>query len=134
MPIFSKASKKQLETCDPRIQKICNEAIKIIDFTVVEGHRGKEAQNAAFAKGLSQVRFPYGNHNKSPSLAVDIAPYPIDWSNSQKAIERFVFLQGVIYATAKKLNIKIRQGLDWNMNLDMRDERFRDYPHFELVD
>lgn len=134
MPVFSKASLKQLETCDLRIQKICNEAIKIIDFVVVEGHRGKEAQNAAFAKGFSKVRYPYGNHNKSPSRAVDIAPYPIDWSSNSKAIERFVFLQGVIYATAKRLGIKIRQGLDWDSNQDMRDEKFRDYPHFELVD
>lgn len=134
MPKFSDQSKKQLATCDARIQKICNEAIKHIDFVVVEGHRGKEAQDKAFAKGLSKVRYPYGNHNKNPSKAVDIAPWPIDWSDKRTAIERFVFLQGVIFAIAKQFNIKIRQGLDWNSNQDMRDENFRDYPHFEVVD
>lgn len=133
MPTFGSASEKQLQTCHPQLQKVLREAIKFFDFSVVEGHRGKAAQDAAFAKGLSKVRFPNGKHNKSPSLAADIAPYPIDWSDRRGAIERFVFMQGVVWACAERLGIPVRLGLDWNRNLDMRDETFRDYPHVELV-
>lgn len=132
-PVFSKASEAQLATCHPQLVKIAREAIQIFDFVVVEGFRGKEAQNAAYAKGLSKLPWPLGNHNKSPSIAMDCAPFPIDWSDQSKAIERFVFMQGIFYAVSKKLGIPIRQGIDWNRNLDMRDERgLHDYPHIEL--
>ena len=57
----------------------------------------------------------------------------IDWSDRRGAIERFVFMQGVVWACAERLGIPVRLGLDWNRNLDMRDETFRDYPHVELV-
>lgn len=113
--------------------KIAREAILIFDFAVVEGFRGKVAQNAAFAKGASKLPWPLGNHNKSPSTAMDCAPFPVDWSDQSKAIERFVFMQGIFFAVSKKLGIPIRQGIDWNRNLDMRDERgLHDYPHIEL--
>lgn len=133
MPKFSQTSLNQLATCDERLQKIANEAIKIFDFVVVEGHRGEEAQNAAYAKGFSKLPWPLGNHNKSPSIAMDCAPFPIDWSSQSRAIERFVFMQGIFYAVAQQLNIPIRQGIDWNRNHDMRDEHgLHDYPHIEI--
>lgn len=139
MPRFSAASKAQLDTCHPDLQAVLNAAIEIMDFTVVEGHRGEAAQNAAFAKGASKLPWPLGNHNSNPSTAADIAPWPIDWGNDpkthQKALERFVFLQGIVCACAHNLGIKVRFGIDWNQNMDMRDEgNFRDYPHVELVD
>lgn len=56
MPVFSKASKERLSTCHPDLQRVMNEAIKITDFTVLEGHRGKAAQDAAFAAGNSKIR------------------------------------------------------------------------------
>lgn len=134
MPTFSEASKKQLETLHPDLQRVLMLAIKHFDFTIVEGHRGQKAQDEAFAKGLSKVKWPNGNHNTLPSQAVDLAPYPIDWSNKAKALERFVFMAGVVTTCAEMLGIPIRWGGDWNDNEDMRDEgRFRDYPHFELV-
>ena len=39
MPKFGNASKQRLATCHPDLQKIMNEAIKYIDFSVVEGYR-----------------------------------------------------------------------------------------------
>ena len=132
MPTFGAASLAQLATCDPRLQLIMQEAVKYFDFTVLEGHRGQEAQDAAYAKGLSQVKWPKGNHNAMPSRAVDIAPYPIDWANKTVAIARFAILSGVVLVCAKRLNIKVRFGWDWNRNLDPRDESFLDWPHVEL--
>lgn len=134
MPKFGRSSEAQLATCHPDLQRVLRLAIQHFDFAVVEGHRGKQAQDRAYAKGLSKVRWPHGNHNRTPSTAVDLAPYPIDWSNESKAIERFVFLAGVVTTCAEQLGIPLRWGGDWNDNEDMRDEgRFRDYPHFELT-
>lgn len=135
MPAFGAESLRQLSTCDPRLQAVLNEAVKYFDFTIVEGHRGEAAQNAAFAKGASKLPWPKGNHNHLPSRAADIAPYPIDWSDKSKALERFVFMQGVVWACAQRLGVPVRLGIDWNRNLDMRDEgSFRDYPHVELYE
>lgn len=133
MPKFSTISETRLATCDARLVKVMREAIKYVDFTVVEGHRGKEAQNQAYAKGYSKLPWPLGNHNKSPSTAVDIAPFPVDWSDRQANLERFVYLAGVVLVVSTQLGIRIRWGGDWDQNRDMRDENFRDRPHFELA-
>jgi peptidoglycan LD-endopeptidase CwlK len=132
MPQFSKSSAEQLATCDERLQRIANEAIKIVDFVITEGHRNEEKQNVAYAKGLSKVKWPDGNHNQSPSKAFDFAPYPIDWSEKAVALARFTFVCGVMWKIANDLGIKLRFGWDWNRNLDSRDEKFLDWPHVEL--
>ncbi len=134
MPKFSNVSRERLLTCDERIQRVCVEAIKLFDFVVVEGHRGKEAQNAAYAKGYSKLRWPNGEHNATPSRAVDIMPYPIDWSDKQANIQRCCVLAGIMLAVAFRLGIKLRWGGDWNSDGDTRDEKFRDYGHFEVED
>lgn len=133
MPRFGAASEAQLATCHPDLQRVLRRAIQVVDFSVVEGHRGKAAQEAAYAKGLSKVHYPHGKHNAVPSLAADVAPYPVDWSDRRASVERFVYVQGVIRACAFVEGVKIRQGLDWDGDLDFVEERFRDYPHIELV-
>lgn len=129
MPSLSKKSKAILETCHSDIQRVMNEAIKYFDFTVLEGHRGEAAQNAAFAAGKSKLKYPFGKHNNLPSLAVDIAPYPIDWKNR----ERFIYLAGVVMGIASQMNIKLRWGGDWNGDTEVADNKFDDLPHFELL-
>ena len=138
MPAFSVTSKQRLETCDPRLQDLLNEAIKHIDFMVLEGHRGEAAQNEAFRSGKSQKRWPDGNHNALPSKAVDIAPYfpevKIDWGD----LIAFGRLMGFIQCLAIQRGIKLRFGLDWDgdfrsVNRDP-NESFLDAPHIELVD
>lgn len=121
MPSFGTKSKERLAEIDPRLQEILNEAIKIMDFTVLCGHRGEVEQNKAFAEGKSKLQFPESKHNKTPSLAVDIAPYPIDWND----IKRFEYLCGIIEGIAHMKGIKVRMG---------RTFSFKDYPHIELVD
>jgi peptidoglycan L-alanyl-D-glutamate endopeptidase CwlK len=132
MPKFGSASEAQLATCDDRLQRVLREAVKDFDFSVIEGHRGKEAQNRAFAKGTSKLPWPKGNHNQTPSRAADCAPYPLDWSDRTTALARFTFMSGVIWAAARRLGIKIRFGWDWSRNLDPRDESFLDWGHCEL--
>lgn len=132
MPKFGTASLKQRATLHPRLQLVLDEAIKYFDFAIIEGHRGKAAQNAAYAKKLSQLPWPLGNHNSLPSRAADIAPFPVDWSEKEKPHLRFAFMMGVVWACAKTLGVKVRFGMDWNRNLDPRDENFLDLPHVEL--
>jgi hypothetical protein len=57
MPSFSKASEAKLQTCHKDLQIVFREVIKHIDCTVIEGYRGKEAQNAAVKAGNSML--PY---------------------------------------------------------------------------
>ena len=121
----------QLATCHPKLQKVLNEAIKYVDFTVVEGHRGKEAQNLAFKNGLSKLQWPKGNHNATPSRAADIAPWPVDWKEGEKPHLRFAFMMGAVFVCAKDLGIRVRFGMDWNSNFIV-DESFVDLPHVEL--
>lgn len=127
MPKFSKASIAKLKTCDERLQRLMEECIKETDFSVLCGMRGKKEQDAAYAAKLTKLRFPNSKHNSNPSLAVDIAPYPIDWND----VERFKDLAKIVLRKARELGISIRWGGDWNCN-GIEDETFVDLPHFEL--
>jgi len=120
MPSFGRRSKSRLGTCHNLLQEILEEAIKEYDFSVLCGHRGKEDQDAAFNSGNSKLKFPQSKHNKMPSLAVDIAPYPIDWNN----IDRFKDLGKIIKRIADEKGIDLSWGGDWRS--------FKDYPHFQL--
>jgi peptidoglycan L-alanyl-D-glutamate endopeptidase CwlK len=88
---------------------------------VLCGHRSKAEQDAAFEAGNSKLRWPASKHNRKPSLAVDVVPYPLDWGR----IQDFVRLAAVVKEVAKELNIKLVWGGDWTS--------FKDYPHYELV-
>ena len=81
MPKFGRRSKERLATCDEKLQKVFNEVIKHVDCSVLEGHRSEERQNKLYEEGKTKVKYPKGRHNASPSLAVDVAPYPIDWND-----------------------------------------------------
>lgn len=130
MPTFSEKSKLILGTCDVRLQEICNNAIEIMDFTVLCGHRNEEEQNEAFRKGNSKLKFPHSKHNSTPSKAVDLAPYPIDWVD----YTRFTLLAGVILGIAHQRGVKLRWGGDFNGDFILKNDRFLDMPHFEIVD
>lgn len=130
MPSFGASSEAQLKTCHPLLQAVMRRAILITDFSVLKGYRGEAEQTQAFESGNSKLRFPDSKHNEFPSNAVDIAPYPIDWAD----LESFVFLAGIVKACAWQMGIKIRWGGDWDNDHRMRDENFRDYGHFELME
>lgn len=130
MPAFGKASQEKLATCDPRLQKVFNEVIKYFDCTVIEGHRGEAAQNKAFAEGKSKLKYPQSKHNKTPSLAADVLPYPIDWNDTN----RMRYFAGFVVGIAATMGIKLRWGGDWNQNTELKDNSFNDLPHFEIAD
>lgn len=122
MPFLSSTSHSRLLTCDERLQKIVFGAINEIDFTVICGYRTKDEQDYAFEHGKSKLQWPNSKHNQNPSLAVDLAPVPIDWNN----LTRFKELADIVLMVADKQGVKLTWGGDW--------KRFRDLPHFELAD
>jgi peptidoglycan L-alanyl-D-glutamate endopeptidase CwlK len=128
MPSFSNASLREIATLDSRLQELLKEAIKHFDFKVLEGFRSKERQNQLFEEKKTKVLFPNSRHNIYPSRAVDIAPWPIDWNDS----ERFVYLAGFLMGLAATRSLDLRWGGDWDGDTEVKDETFRDLGHFEL--
>ena len=127
---YSTSSENKLSQCDPRLQQVFREVLQTIDHTILEGFRNEAAQDADFAAGKTKLQWPNGKHNKTPSLAVDATPYPIDWGNTQ----RICYFAGFVLGVAAKLGIKVRWGGDWLGNQMATKESFVDLNHFELVE
>ena len=130
MPRFGKKSLKQLETCHANLRKVFVEVVKTVDCSVLEGHRGKDRQDALYKDGKTKVKYPHGRHNEFLSRAADVVPYPIDWEDR----ERFHLFAGFVLGTAKQMGISLRWGGDWNINWFVDDNKFDDFPHFEPTD
>lgn len=125
MPVFSVASSDKLKTCAEPLQRLFNAVVSERDCVILCGFRGQVDQDAAFDKGFSKLRWPHGRHNKTPSMAVDVIPYPFkneDWHNTALWAE---FVE-VVKNKAAELGIPIICGADWTS--------FPDIDHFELAD
>lgn len=108
-------------TCHPDLQRLAREAIKLIDFSVICGHRGQADQDLAYENGTSREHWPHSRHNSMPSRAMDLCPVPLNWKDRAS----FEAVAVVIKATAVKLGIAIVWGGDF--------KHFPDLPHFELA-
>ena len=132
MPRFGKRSRERLKGVDHRLIMVLDEVVKYFDITVIEGIRSQERQNQLVKEGKSKTKF--GKHVLG--RAVDIAPYPLDWS----ARDDFHYLGGFVLGIANQLGIKIRWGGDWNASSffegkrTTKDNHFDDLVHFELLD
>lgn len=134
MPAFSTRSLERLQTCHTDIQTLFHEVIKHFDCTILEGHRNEASQNAAFAAGRSKLRFPQSKHNQQPALAVDVVPYPINWNDTDRMRYFAGFVQGLAVTLKQqgRISHSIRWGGDWDRDTELHDNRFMDFPHFEL--
>jgi hypothetical protein len=130
MPKFGTSSLTQRATLHPDLKRLVDEVIKHVDFSITCGYRNQADQDAAVTKGLSQVKFPNGKHNTLPSKALDVAPYPINWNDT----EAFTLLAGVFFGVAAVLGIKLRLGADWDGDFNTLEHSFKDRPHIELAD
>lgn len=134
MPRFSASSQEHLSSCHPDLQVIFRRVIHCFDCIIIEGHRDRRSQNGLLAKGRTQLPFPKSKHNRSPSWAVDVAPYPVDWDDR----ERFHLFAGVVLGIAQclyerhEIDHRIRWGGDWDQDNQVADNRFDDLVHFEL--
>ena len=136
MPEYGKISKEKLNTCHPLLQELFTEVIMVFDCSILEGHRDKARQDQLFEWGRSRCRWPDSMHNKMPSMAVDVAPYyaekpHIRWE--KKYLFRWYYFAGIVIEIAREKKIPIRWGGDWDMDTYVRNQKFNDLPHFELI-
>lgn len=131
------ASEMQLGTVDPALAAIIREVAQYFPLKVSEGHRNEERQNEAYRTKKSKLQWPKSKHNRYPSIAVDVLPLKVkdgkvvvDWDDWKL----FAMMAGLIIATGKCRGVKIRWGADWDSDFDLDEEKFRDGPHFELVE
>jgi hypothetical protein len=76
-----------------------------------------------YTEGFSTVRWPDSKHNKYPSRAFDVIPYPEGFAADT---EEFNLLATHILCAAAKLGVPLRWGGHW--------QHFKDLAHFELRD
>lgn len=124
---YSDRSKDNLVQCHQDLQTLFNYVIKHRDCSIICGHRGEMDQNAAFDLGHSKLRHPKSKHNKLPSLAVDVLPFPF---KGWKDIEQFIIFSNFVKGVAVMLKAygtienDIEYGGDW--------KTFKDYPHWQI--
>ena len=128
MAKFGRRSRERLATAHPDLQKVFNEVIKYVDCSVLEGHRDERTQDRLFEEGKTKVRYPLGRHNSKPSRAVDVVPYPVDWDDR----ERFTLFAGFVLGMATRMGINLRWGGDWDKDFQVNDNKFDDFPHYEI--
>jgi len=123
---YSKKSEFNLSQCYIDLQLIFKKLLHFYDHSVICGYRNEEDQNEAFTTGNSQLKYPKSNHNKIPSLAVDVVPYPLDWGDLKRFYEMAGMVKAITYLLNKDGLIKynIEWGGDW--------KSFKDYSHFQL--
>lgn len=120
MFLYSIRSQENLDTCTSELIRLFGEVIKYRDCTVICGRRGKDEQDKAYTDGKSTKKYPNSYHNRFPSRAVDVAPYPIDWQD----IDRFREFGGFVLGIAAILNIPVEWGGHWEKPVDM--------PHWQI--
>lgn len=119
---FSAVSQQEFNKAHPKLQQILGEAIKVIDFKILQATRGRAQQERAFRTGHSKAHFGQSAHNYVPSIAVDLFPAPFDWNNRKAFVDLYNVIGFYDPAThrgaglAKQLVIPIRCGLDWHMD------------------
>lgn len=130
---FGKQSMAVYKTLHPSLQVVFSGVLEHRDCSLREGYRDKETQDRYFEEKRTKVRFPDSKHNRFPSEAVDAYPYPI--TKEQLNDREFWVEWGswvVGFAAAK--GVKLRWGYDWDQDHDLKDQKFNDGPHFELVE
>ena len=124
---FSKRSLSNLSSCEEALQSLANKSLANSpkDFTIICGYRNKADQDAAFARGDSQLKFPKSKHNILPSQAFDFAPYPLDWHD----IDSFKKIGHHILDTWDDMD----ESADWDIEWGGDWGKFKDYPHIQIT-
>ncbi len=129
---WGQRSMRVRNTLDPRLQIMVDELLDWMDVSLLYGYRDREEQNGMYENGTSKLKYPDSKHNRRPSLAVDIQPYPRpDNENDLRAA--LGYMAGLCKIIANNHGWTIRWGGDWNMNGSVVDNGFDDLFHIELV-
>ncbi len=155
MPSFGRASSGRLATAHPVLRDLFERVVETHDCTIVEAIRSEEQQREYLERGVSQTmdswHLPRDERTGKRvtggvAWAMDVAPYPIEWTNET----RFRVFGGFVLAFFQALKEEgltftdatgaewayadyyLRWGGDWNRNWRYDDQSFNDLPHFEL--
>ena len=104
---------------------------EVTDISLIFGYRDRETQNIMFDNDRSKLRYPDSKHNRKPSLAVDLQPYPFP-EHEPKLWGALGYIAGHAFRIAEEEGFKIRWGGDWDRDGDMTDQNFDDLFHIEL--
>ena len=132
MRTWSCRSKKVFDTLHPDLQVLVTRIRdEVTDISLVSGYRDREEQNTMFDNGVSTLRWPDSKHNRKPSRAVDLQPYPYP-DYDPKLWGALGYIAGRAFALAQQEGIRIRWGGDWDGDGDLTDQNFDDLFHIEL--
>jgi peptidoglycan L-alanyl-D-glutamate endopeptidase CwlK len=162
MYVFGAGSLAHQQGLHPNLIAVLNLGIRIsaIDWMIAEGVRsdiqcyinfgkGRTVQECARAGCPTKYAQPHlpkvtwinhplsSNHRKKADgygHAVDLYPYPLTLLRQPDKLVFPLFdeIADCMFTAAKKLNIGIRWGADWDMDNKPRERGETDNPHFEL--
>lgn len=140
MPSFSLRSRRKLNTLHVDLQKVLQEGIQWVDFTIISGFRAKEKQTEAYRTGRSTKPWPESTHNyrcgdgNPCSLGVDVAP----WFREKPHVRwdkpgAFIYVCARLIQIGVEMDLALRWGGDWDMDTELYDQNFNDWGHLELT-
>ena len=121
---FGAKSQSALSNVHPVLERVARRALAfgVLDFSVLSGYRTEEEQLALVAKGASLT--VKSAHRQEPALAIDIAPWPVDWHDF-RAFQQLAGLMKAAFALDEQSDKWVFiTGADW--------DNFRDLGHFEI--
>lgn len=158
---YSGRSLSELFTAHLDLQVLFQDIVVDFDNTVLQGKRTEEEQRKNVDSGVSKtMNSKHVYPLDEASLAVDVAPYPLEWPKLKrmlsevkelievrapqpeleaaveeyaKTLARFYYFGGYVLGRADEKGIKLRWGGDWDGDREIRDQSFDDTVHFELV-
>lgn len=153
MPKYSINSTKNLSTTHEDLQILFNTIIKYVDCTIVRGHATPEEQFELWKQGRTKKNGFWeienkgkiitncdgfnikSEHNYFPSIAVDAVPYPELYSDNNKSVLFSGFVLGVATMLYEKgiIKHKIRSGIDWDGDFNLKNQTLFDPLHFFIV-
>lgn len=132
---LSQRSLKNLEGVNPKLVAVVKRALELStqDFMVIEGLRTQARQDELWAQGRTKpgaiVTWTKDASSHGTGHAVDICPYPVDWTD----LKKFDAIAVAMFAAAAELGVKLRWGADWDQDNKPRERGESDSPHFELA-
>jgi hypothetical protein len=139
---FDNESLSYRSTLHPNLAGALDDVRTWFAFTIRQGHRPDDEQDALFTKGLSKARAGQSTHNKLPSHGVDVLPSPItakEWAEFEakgrdsRLFARCAMLAGAIIQSARGWGLEVRWGGDWNQDERDLGGGFNDGLHLEIV-
>jgi peptidoglycan LD-endopeptidase CwlK len=119
---------EKLTGVHPSLVKLAKKAGEKYNIIILEGVRDASRQKELFEQGKSKtLNSKHLIQKDGYSHAIDIAPDPVNWNDREQFVALSFYLKGL----ADSIGIEIRQGVDWDGDLNIKEHWF-DGPHIEL--